>query len=172
MLATPAEDVPGGPGWLFEVKFDGYRAVAYVRAERLASVAKRQGPDRAVRGRWRAQVARAVKTPSAVLDGEVCRLDPGGRASFSELQRGTGPLVYYVFDLLEADGVPLVDLPLIERRARLRELLDGRNRTVLWSEDFADGRALLPPLPSRGSKESSPSAPRRATSRGGAHASG
>ena len=143
MLATPAEDVPGGSGWLFEVKFDGYRALASVTGGdvRLRS---RNGNDLTERfAAVAAQVARAVKTPSAVLDGEVCRLDPTGRASFSELQRGTGPLVYYVFDLLEADGVPLVDLPLTERRARLRELLDGRNRTVLWSEDFADGRALL-----------------------------
>ena len=143
MLATPVEDVPVGPGWLFEVKFDGYRAVAYVTGGE-ARLRSRNGNDLTERfATVAAQVARAVKTPSAVLDGEVCRLDPTGRASFSELQRGTGPLVYYAFDLLEADGVTLVDLPLIERRARLRELLDGRNRTVLWSEDFADGRALL-----------------------------
>ena len=143
MLATPADQVPAGSGWRFEVKFDGYRAIAYV-AGGDARLRSRNGNDLTERfASVAAQVAHAVKTPNAVLDGEVCRLDPTGRSSFSELQRGTGPLVYYVFDLLEEDGVPLVDLPLVERRKRLRKLLDGRNRTVLWSDDFADGSALL-----------------------------
>jgi ATP-dependent DNA ligase len=52
------------------------------------------------------------------------------------------PIVYYVFDLLEVDGEPVIDLPLSERRQRLRKLLDGRNRTVKFSEGFADGPAL------------------------------
>jgi bifunctional non-homologous end joining protein LigD len=143
MLATPADHVPVGAGWQFEVKFDGYRAIAYVSRGDV-TLRSRNGKDLSERfASVATQVEHAVKTPSAVLDGEVCRLDPTGRSSFSELQRGTGPLVYYVFDLLEEDGVPLVDLPLTERRARLRQLLDRRNRTVLWSEDFADGSALL-----------------------------
>ena len=53
------------------------------------------------------------------------------------------PLVYFVFDLLELEGEPLVDLPLIERHKRLRKLLDRRNRTVRLSEVFEDGEALL-----------------------------
>jgi bifunctional non-homologous end joining protein LigD len=143
MLATPADDVPGGSGWLFEVKFDGYRALAYVTGGDVV-LRSRNGNDLTERfASVAAQVTHAVRTPNAVLDGEVCRLDISGRSSFSELQRGTGPLVYYVFDLLEEDGVPLVDLSLTERRERLRAVLDGRNRTVLWSEDFTDGHALL-----------------------------
>jgi bifunctional non-homologous end joining protein LigD len=143
MLATPSDDVPGGSGWLFEVKFDGYRAVSYISGGD-ARLVSRNGKDLTERfGEVARQIGPAIKTPYAVVDGEVARLDSNGRASFSELQRGTGPLVYYVFDLLEADGVPLVDLPLEERRARLRKLLDSRSRTVLWSEDFPDGRLLL-----------------------------
>ena len=143
MLATQADVVPSGPGWSFEVKFDGYRAVAYVEGSE-ARLVSRNGKELTQRFPDVAkEVGRAVKTPDAVLDGEVCRLDPGGRASFSELQRGAGQLVYYVFDLLEADGVTLVDLPLHERRARLRRLIDARNPTVRCSEDFADGAALL-----------------------------
>jgi bifunctional non-homologous end joining protein LigD len=53
------------------------------------------------------------------------------------------PIVFYVFDLLEVDGEPVIDLPLSERRARLKKLLDGRNRTVVFSEPFDDGPALL-----------------------------
>jgi len=143
MLATPADDVPHGDGWLFEVKFDGYRAISYISGGE-ARLVSRNGKDLTERfAEVARQVGHSIKTPYAVVDGEVARLDTTGRASFSELQRGTGPLVYYVFDLLEADGLPLVDLPLTERRARLQKLLDRRNRTVLWSEDFADGAALL-----------------------------
>jgi bifunctional non-homologous end joining protein LigD len=88
-------------------------------------------------------IVKAVKSPNAVLDGEVCRVDPSGRTSFSELQQGTGALVYYAFDLLELDGEPKVDLPLTERKAELRRLLDGRVTTVGYSESFDDGAALF-----------------------------
>ena len=85
--------------------------------ERFANVAK--------------ELAKALKTPDCVVDGEVCALDEEGRPSFSAMQQGKPgtPIVYYVFDLLEVDGEPVIDLPLSERRKRLRKLLDGRNRT-------------------------------------------
>jgi bifunctional non-homologous end joining protein LigD len=144
MLATLEESVPKGSAWAFEVKWDGYRALAYVSqsdvkldsrkgndlTERFASVAK--------------EIAKALKTPDCVLDGEVCALDEQGRSSFSAMQQGKAgtPLVYYVFDLLELEGEPLVDLPLTERRKRLEKLLDRRNKTVRVSEVFDDGAAL------------------------------
>ena len=86
-----------------------------------------------------------MKTPDCVLDGEVCALDEQGRSSFSAMQQGKAgtPIVYYVFDVLEVEGEPLVDLPLVERRKRLEQLLDRRNRTVRLSEAFDDGEALL-----------------------------
>jgi bifunctional non-homologous end joining protein LigD len=86
-----------------------------------------------------------VKTPDCVLDGEVCALDDTGRSSFSAMQQGKAgtPIVYYVFDVLEIEGEPLVDLPLVDRRKRLESLLDKRNRTARFSETFDDGEALL-----------------------------
>jgi bifunctional non-homologous end joining protein LigD len=143
MLATLDERVPAGEQWLFEVKFDGFRALAYVRpgACRLVS---RTEHDLTERFPTLAQeIAHATKSPNAVLDGEICRLDPAGRSSFSELQQGSGPLVFYAFDLLELDGETLVDLPLRERKRRLETLLDGSNRAVRFSVDFDDGEALL-----------------------------
>src|SRR5207302_4269999 len=89
------------------------------------------------------ELTKAVKSPKAVLDGEVCALDEQGRASFSEMQKGSSTLVYYAFDLLEHDAEPLVDLPFVERRRRLEQLLDKRNKTVRVSETFDDGAALL-----------------------------
>jgi bifunctional non-homologous end joining protein LigD len=143
MLATLAPEVPAGDGWVHEVKWDGYRAIARV-AGGEATLTSRRGND--LTGRFASvarAVARAVRTPDCVLDGEVCALDEEGRSSFSVMQQGSGPLVYYAFDVLEADGEPLLDLPLEERRARLAELLDLRDGTVRLSESFDDGRALF-----------------------------
>ena len=142
MLATLASAVPSGRGWLYEVKWDGYRALARV-AGGAATLTSRNGND--LTGRFAGvarQIERALKTTDCVLDGEVCALDEEGRSSFSAMQQGTGPLVYYVFDVLEVEGEPLVDLPLLDRRTRLERLLDRRNRTVRLSEAFEDGEAL------------------------------
>jgi bifunctional non-homologous end joining protein LigD len=143
MLATLAEHLPAGDGWLFEVKFDGYRALAFVRdgGVRLLSRADNDLTDRFAS--VATELAKATKSEDAVIDGEICRLDSAGRSSFSELQQGSGPLVFYAFDLLELDGEPLADEPLIERKRRLERLLDKRNRTVRFSSDFDDGEALL-----------------------------
>jgi bifunctional non-homologous end joining protein LigD len=144
MLATLADELPRGAGWLFEVKWDGYRIVARLSAgdprlrtrkdqdytERFANVSR--------------ELAKALKTPDCVVDGEVCALDEQGRPSFSAMQQGKPgtPVVYYLFDLLEVEGEPLIDRPLAERRERLEKLLDRRNRTILYSEAFEDGEAL------------------------------
>jgi bifunctional non-homologous end joining protein LigD len=144
MLATLADDVPTGPGWLYEVKWDGYRAIARV-AGGEATLTSRRGND--LTGRFSSvakAIEAAVRTPDCVLDGEVCALDERGRSSFSAMQQGKPdtPIVYYVFDVLEVDGEPLLDLPLEERRARLERLLDRRSKVVRLSETFEDGRAL------------------------------
>jgi bifunctional non-homologous end joining protein LigD len=145
MLATLAKEIPRGTGWVFEVKWDGYRAIARI-AGGEATLTSRNGNDLTARFPGVAkELVKAVKTPDCVLDGEVCALDEAGRSSFSAMQQskpGT-PIVYYVFDLLEVEGEPLVDLPLVERRKRLERLLDKRNRTVRLSESFDDGAALL-----------------------------
>ncbi|HWH04999.1 MAG TPA: DNA ligase D, partial [Gaiellaceae bacterium] len=142
MLATLGDTVPRDEGWSFEVKWDGYRALVALE-DGEARLTSRNGND--LTGRF-PEVAKAVeaavKTPNAVLDGEVCALDAQGRSSFSEMQQGTGSLVLYVFDVLEVDGEPLVALPLEERRERLAALLDRRSAKVRLSESFDDGEAL------------------------------
>jgi bifunctional non-homologous end joining protein LigD len=143
MLATLAGSVPAGPGWLFEVKWDGYRALATL-AGGTATLASRRGNDLTERFRDVAKaLERAVRTPDCVLDGEVCALDDRGRSSFSAMQTGRHHgLVFYAFDVLEADGEPLTGLPLAERRERLRALLVPGDPTVRLSEAFDDGEAL------------------------------
>jgi bifunctional non-homologous end joining protein LigD len=143
MLATLEETVPTGDEWLYEVKWDGYRALATV-AGGEAVLTSRRGNDLSERF---ATVVRALerglRTPDCVLDGEVCALDERGRASFSVMQQGSGPLVYYVFDVLEVDGRPVVDLPLVERRELLATLLDPGEDALRLSQAFDDGEALF-----------------------------
>lgn len=143
MLATLAESVPSGGEWLHEVKWDGYRAIVTV-AGGEAELTSRNGNSLTERFQSVARaVEQAVKTPDCVLDGEVCALDDQGRASFSAMQQGSGRLVLYLFDVLEVEGEPTIDLPLTERRGRLGALLDKRNRTVRLSDAFDDGEALF-----------------------------
>jgi bifunctional non-homologous end joining protein LigD len=144
MLATLTEDVPRGAGWSFEVKWDGYRALAYVRGSETTLVSRNRNDLTSRFASVASAVSRATKSPDCVLDGEVCALDENGRSSFSAMQQGKPgtPIVYYAFDVLEVDGEPLVELPLVERRKRLEQLLDKRNRVVRLSEAFDDGKAL------------------------------
>jgi bifunctional non-homologous end joining protein LigD len=145
MLATLANELPRGDGWLHEVKWDGYRALAYVAG---GNVELRSRKDNDLTERFPTvarALARAVKTPNCVLDGEVCALDEDGRATFSAMQQAKSgtTYLYVAFDVLEVEGEPLVDLPLTERRKRLTELLDRRVGGVQISEAFEDGEALI-----------------------------
>ncbi len=143
MLATTTESLPHGDGWIYEPKWDGYRAIVTL-AGGDARLTSRNGND--LTGRFE-QVARAVehgvKTADAVLDGEVCALDDQGRSSFSLLQEGKGRLVVVLFDVLEIEGEPLLELPLSERRKQLERLVDSRAGGVVISPQFDDGDALL-----------------------------
>jgi len=145
MLATLAREVPKGSGWLFEVKWDGYRAIGRV-AGGNATLTSRNGNDLSERFPSVAKaLEKAVKTSDCVLDGEVCALDEHGRATFSAMQQGKPgtTYVYFVFDLLEVEGEPSIDLPLTQRRKRLEQLLDRSTRAVQLSEAFDDGEALF-----------------------------
>ena len=147
MLATLSDEkhLPRGEGWEFEIKWDGYRIVSRVAGGEPALRTRRDQDYTERFANVATELVKALKTPDCVVDGEVCALDDEGRPSFSAMQQakpGT-PIVYYLFDLLEVEGEPIVDLPLSERRRRLEKLLDRRNRTVQFSESFDDGPALL-----------------------------
>jgi bifunctional non-homologous end joining protein LigD len=131
MLATPGP-VPAGPGWAYEFKWDGVRAVTYAGHSGVRVLSRN---DRDVTPTYPelAEVARLLGRHRAVLDGEIVALDPDDRPSFAQLQRrmhvtappaallSAVPVVYYVFDVLHLDGEPTLDLPY----ARRRELLTG-----------------------------------------------
>ena len=136
--------MPSGEGWLFEVKWDGFRALATIRG---GDVDLRSRNDKSFVERFPTVVralTRSVRSPDCVLDGEVVAVGRDGRATFSAMQQGKEgtTYLYLAFDLLELEGEPLVDLPLVERRARLAELLDLRPGGVQLSATFEDGDAL------------------------------
>ncbi len=144
MLAVLEREVPPGQEWVYEVKWDGYRAIAYVEGGDVELVSRNQNSLTQRFENVAKAVGKATRTPNCVLDGEVCALDEQGRATFSAMQQGKPGTrhIYVAFDLLEVEGEPIIDSPLEERRQRLEQLLDKRNRTVQFSESFDDGDAL------------------------------
>ena len=142
MLATATDKLPVGKEWAFEPKWDGFRALAYVNG---GDVTFRSRNDNDLTKRFPSAaraLARSVRSPAAVLDGEICALDENGRSGFGLLQQGVGTLVFAAFDVLERDGEQLCDQTYIERRRELESLLDATVEGVLVSPSFDDGAAL------------------------------
>jgi bifunctional non-homologous end joining protein LigD len=143
MLASAAESLPVGADWVYEPKWDGFRALVTVSGGEV-TLTSRNGNDLTERFAPVARAAKlALRTADAVLDGEICALDDRGRSRFGLLQHGSGTLVLVLFDVLELDSEPLVDLTLVERRRRLEEALDASVGGMVVSPRFDDGRALL-----------------------------
>lgn len=164
MLATLVDEAFQDEGWLYELKFDGYRAVAFIEEGKVRLVSRNQNdfthayPELAV-------IAGAVQGKRVVLDGEICALDEQGRSSFSLMQQRTGlsgnearkirnsrpdiPIVYYVFDLLYVDGYSVMRVDLEERKRALREILRP-SELVRYSESFDDGMGLYRAAKERG----------------------
>jgi bifunctional non-homologous end joining protein LigD len=143
MSSTSADVLPKGADWLYEPKWDGYRALVTVSSGEVTFTSRRANDLTQRFADLARRVAPALRSADAVLDGEICALDERGRSSFSLLQSGTGTLALIVFDLLELDTEPLIDLPLTERRTRLEKLVDRSRGSVLVSPQFDDGDALL-----------------------------
>ena len=107
MLAGTSQGVPAGDGWRFEIKWDGFRAIARVqRRRRAAAVAQRQARSTGRTPTSPRRCPRALTRTDCVLDGELCAFDEDGVPRFELFQRGEGSIAYVVFDLLELDGEP------------------------------------------------------------------
>jgi len=142
MLATSSETLPAGEGWVYEPKWDGFRALVTVSGGEV-TLTSRNGNDLTERFREVARAAQlSIRAADVILDGEICALDEQGRSQFSLLQEGAGTLALVLFDLLELDSESLLDEPLWKRRKRLKTLVQ-RGGQVLVSPQFDDGEALL-----------------------------
>jgi len=136
MLATVREEPFTKEGWVFEIKYDGYRLIAN-QAEGEPVLWSRNGNDITATFPDIARAVRGLPYDRVVLDGEVVVHDEAGLPSFSLLQRRGRlqrssaiaraaldlPAVFYAFDLLAFGGLDLRDLPLLARKALLREVL-------------------------------------------------
>jgi bifunctional non-homologous end joining protein LigD len=130
-LARLATAVPTGEGWVYEIKYDGYRLVCTLQ-NGVAQLWTRNQLDWTHRFAAIAAAAAELPVQSAILDGEVVALDENGVSNFQALQNSlkgieSRPLVYYDFDLLHLNGEDLQKLPLTERKARLQKLLGSDN---------------------------------------------
>jgi bifunctional non-homologous end joining protein LigD len=156
MLATPVNEPFDGAEWLFEIKWDGYRAIAFIDDGKLRLVSRNQN-ELSARFPELKDLPKFVKAKSAILDGEVVALDEEGRASFSLMQQRTGfrpggrrvatkadvPVLYYAFDLLYLDGYDLRRVPLEERKRTLALVLVTGD-SVRYSDHYEkQGKALF-----------------------------
>lgn len=154
MLASLVEDAPEGDDWLFEVKFDGYRAEVSAAGEDVR-VFTRSGLDWTDRFASIAAAARKLKLDGCLIDGEVVALDENGVSDFGALQNaldaGRGrALSYFAFDLLFEAGEDLRSLALEDRKARLKQRLRFSKGPIHYADDFEDGAKGLETLAAAG----------------------
>lgn len=141
MLATLVDAPFDDKDWLFEVKWDGFRAIASIDATGGVTLTSRNGLDLLVRFPDLAAIGAGFRSLPAVIDGEVCVLDAEGKSSFQALQsrdarsrgaKSKAALTFIAFDLLYADGSDMRKLPLEERKAKLESLIEP-GHAVMYS---------------------------------------
>jgi bifunctional non-homologous end joining protein LigD len=138
------EKPPRGSGWLFEVKYDGYRAQAQIQKGQVR-VYTRNGCDWTDRFRRIATAAEGLRVNSAIIDGEATVFGGTGLPDIQALERELGKpnstkLLFHAFDLLHLDGEDLRSRPLVERKAMLKELLKDGPPAIVYV-DHLEGEA-------------------------------
>ncbi|SPR97332.1 ATP-dependent DNA ligase [Cupriavidus taiwanensis] len=148
MLLCERKTIPRGPGWHFEIKYDGYRLLASTGdAPRLKS---RNGANATT---WFPELIESLATlPTGyILDGEVCVLNDIGKSDFERLHararrkgwyRGADPVAYCVFDLLVEKQKDMRPQPIERRKAALQKLLTSLPPGMLYVADVDDGEWL------------------------------
>jgi len=144
-LASSIEKVPSGARWIHEIKFDGYRVQVHL-ANEAVKVFTRRGHDWTNRFKKVADDAWHIKARSAIVDGEVVVPAADGTTDFSvlqnELKGRSSSIVLVAFDLLYLNGRDLRKLPLFQRKAELKKIIDGT--AIQFSESFEiEGREIF-----------------------------
>ncbi len=142
-LATLVAEAPEGDGWIHEIKFDGYRFLAFLEGGR-ARLVSRNGLDWTARLPGLAAEIAALPARRLVLDGELVTLTSEGVSDFAALKDALGrqdeeTLIYYAFDLLYLDGVDLRKTPLLRRKDALRGLVESARSPRLRYTDHVVG---------------------------------
>ncbi|HEX3086832.1 MAG TPA: non-homologous end-joining DNA ligase [Pyrinomonadaceae bacterium] len=146
MLATLVDEPFSSPDWIFETKWDGYRSVCFLKNGKARFVSRNQiemTPQYPELG----NIGKQVRAKEAILDGEICALDHQGIPRFQMLQRKGGaqrpPIVYFVFDLLYVDGYDLTACTVMDRKAKLAEILQPSSVIKLSDHIDGDGEAFF-----------------------------
>ena len=159
MLATSVEEAFDDDEWLFEIKWDGYRSVAFFGEDEKKSLrlVSRNQNEQTHDFPELQSMASQLNCRSCILDGEVVALDENGRASFSLMQQRSGLslegkrrspdrsifALYYAFDLLYIDGYSLLKVDLEERKRLLKQVLKPSDVVKISEHFIGKGRALL-----------------------------
>ena len=143
LLETP----PAKGGWIYELKFDGIRALAIKTGAKVKLISRNEN-DLTKKFNEVAAAIEELPCAECVIDGEVVALDGEGRSSFQLLQaremegRAT-PLYYYIFDLLQLEGKALTGLPLTTRKETLRQLCAAAGDPLRYSGELGDDAEML-----------------------------
>jgi len=163
MLATSITRPFDDPEWLFEIKWDGYRAVAFIDDNTVRLVSRNQNDLTSQYSELRT-LSQSVNAKRAVLDGEIVALDEKGRPSFSLMQQRTGfrpgghripgragvTVLYYVFDLIYLDGYDLHRVNLEQRKQALAQITTPGD-LMRYSDHYPEkGKALFEVARQRG----------------------
>jgi len=145
MLATLTDKAFDRPGWLYELKLDGYRAIAELHQGEV-DLYSRSGQS------FNARYPEVVESLQqmnlqAVLDGEIVALDVKGRSNFQLLQdyprEGKGRLLYYIFDILALEGRDLTGLPLNQRKTLLQRVVPEKPYAKILDHIEEEGRRFF-----------------------------
>jgi bifunctional non-homologous end joining protein LigD len=145
MLATLIAEPFDDPQWLFEIKWDGYRAICTVEEKRF-SLVSRNGLDMLTRFPELRALAGAFASLPVIVDGEIVSLDAKGRSEFQRLQESQkkpAGLTYAAFDLIYADGTDLRSTPLEERKALLERIIRDETLVLYSKHVIGRGKALF-----------------------------
>ena len=145
MKALRVPELPSG-NWLYEMKFDGYRALAF-KVGREVRLVSRNKTDFGDDYPLLLDALKSLRAKNFLIDGEIAALDQNGRSSFQLLQshgiRKNIPLVYYAFDLLSLEGTDVCDQPLLGRRKLLAKLLKNAPANIRFSEELRGTKEAL-----------------------------
>lgn len=138
MLATLVNEPFDSPGWIYEVKWDGYRALAFMENGNV-ELSSRNSKSFNEKFYPLYEELKGWKMNATIIDGEIVSLNEDGTADFSSLQgwrsEADGALVYYVFDILFYEGKDMMQLPLSERRKILKDVLPA-SENIKLSDNF------------------------------------
>ena len=141
MKALLVDKLPKGSEWIYEIKFDGIRALA-IKRNNTVHLVSRTAKDMTAKYPNVIKAIQSLPASECVLDGEIVALDAEGRPSFQLLQRyqmagaRKAPLYYYVFDLITMNGKDLTSLPLLKRKRLAETLVKDLSKNVRFSANL------------------------------------